>query len=322
MSQKDPPEFFVGTSGWSYTDWVGPFYPEKTPKGFSRLGFYAGFFDCVEVNSTFYRHFTPDVGEKWLAEVDSNPDFVFTIKLFREFTHGSGDRGSDFEMNRRIVLSFLKPFLGKGKLGGVLVQFSEFFRDNEASRGRIAQLLDSFPDSRLFFELRHKSWFTNEGRDFIGRTNLNVIATDQPELDDMTGFDTSILGQTGYVRLHGRNTSMWKESRRSLAKEREAARPGARDDADRNARYDYLYNSAELDGIEKEILRVKEKCSRIYVVANNHPMGKAVANALELVKRVRNQERVRMPDTVLKYFPELARIALKVDVSPVGDLFS
>lgn len=90
---------------------------------------------------------------------------------------------------------------------------------------------------------------------------------------------------------------------------------------DRNARYDYLYGVSELDEIERKIRKVKERCDRVYVVANNHPMGKAVANALELVKRLRNVEKVRIPDTVIKYFPELGKIAERIDVSPLGDLF-
>jgi uncharacterized protein YecE (DUF72 family) len=319
--RREKPEFLVGTSGWSYTDWVGPFYPEKTPKGFSRLGFYAGFFDCVEVNSTFYRHFPADVGEKWLAEVDGNPNFVFVIKLFRDFTHGAADSRSDFEMNRKIVLSFLRPFLEREKLGGVLVQCSEFFKDTKTSRDRISMLLEEFSDANLFFELRHVSWYDDEARHFIREKNANVIAIDQPGLGGMVGLDTSILGRIGYIRLHGRNANMWQESRRLLGKREEASGGGKRDEHDRNARYDYLYNGDELDQIEREILKVKERCDRIYVVANNHPMGKAVANALELIKRVRSREKVRMPDTVIKYFPELERFALRVEASPAGDLF-
>jgi len=108
---------------------------------------------------------------------------------------------------------------------------------------------------------------------------------------------------------------MWYESRKALSAGVENK------DADRNARYDYLYNSSELDEIEKKIRIVGENCKRIYVVANNHPMGKAVANALELVRRLRNQEKVRIPDTVIKYFPELGEFAERVDVNPLGDLF-
>ncbi len=320
MNNDRPPDVLVGTSGWSYPDWVGPFYPEKTSRGFSRLTFYADFLDCVEVNSTFYRHFTPDVGEKWLTEVDNNPGFVFIIKLFREFTHGR-EYEDNFEQNRRIVLSFLEPFIERKKLGGVLVQFSEFFRDSDSSRNKISRLFDNFANIELFLELRHGSWYSGAGKEFVKGLGANVVAVDEPALEGMVGFDTGMMGRTGYIRLHGRNAEMWKESRRQLGRKDAMASTTGREEGDRNARYNYLYSGIELDEIEKKILAVKEKCERIYVVANNHPMGKAVANALELIKRVRNQERVRMPETVIKYFPELEGIALKVNSGPESGLF-
>lgn len=311
----------MGTSGWSYDDWVGPFYPERSGRGFSRLGFYAEFFDCVEVNSTFYRHFPPEVGEKWLGEVEGNQNFVFIVKLFREFTHGNKARGADFDFNRKTVLSFLSPFADREKLGGVLIQFSEFFRDTQASRDKVSALLDNFHAFQLFLELRHSSWYKPEGREFLDRGNASLVAIDQPGLAGMAEFNSEIAGSTAYVRLHGRNVDEWGASRKDLSARLRNGNAGARGSGDRNARYNYLYNSGELDEIEREVSKVRERCDRVYVVANNHPMGKAVANALDLIKRLRNLERVRVPDTVIKYFPDLAKIAEKVETGVGGDLF-
>ncbi len=320
-SQKDGTEIFGGTSGWSYKDWVGPFYPEKTGRGFSQLGFYASFFDCVEVNSTFYRHFPPSVADKWLSEVENNPVFVFIIKLFNEFTHGNRERGAIFKDNKKIVGSFLKPFIEEDKLGGVLVQFSEYFRDSPVSREHISYLSDEFNELPLFFELRHTSWYTEKGTEFIREKDINVIAIDQPALKGMKEFDPGVIGSIGYVRLHGRNAEDWSLSRKSLAANKSAAESINTNRMDASSRYNYLYDRSELDDIEKKILRVKEKCKRIYVVANNHPMGKAVANALELVRRLRNQDRIKVPSTILRYFPELEKVAESVDVDPNGSLF-
>ena len=314
-------EILGGTAGWSYDDWVGPFYPEHPPKAFSRLEFYSNYFDCVEVDSTFYRHFSPKVAEKWLSEVEANRDFVFLTKLYKSFTHGNHKVGDELNSDRRIVLEFLQPFMDRRKLGGVLVQFSEYFRDSPSSRGYISFVSDQFRQIQLFFELRHTSWYTPQAGEFLRHEGVSAIAVDQPLLRGMVELIPEIAGETGYFRLHGRNRTMWEESRKTLAERRSPSGVSGKDDPGRNDRYNYLYSSAELDEIEGKIRRVAERCKRIYVVANNHPMGKAVANALELVKRLRNQERVRMPDTVFKYFPELEKIAERVSASPKDSLF-
>jgi uncharacterized protein YecE (DUF72 family) len=308
-------EVFGGTAGWSYADWHGPFYPEKKEKGFSELKFYADFFDCVEVNSTYYRHFPPSTAEKWLTEVKKNPKFVFLVKLFKEFTHGSRERGKDFIENRSIVMEFLSPFMDQKKLGGVLVQFSEYYRESVQSQEHIAVIRDAFRDYPLFFELRHTSWYTARAKEFLKYNDINVIAIDQPQLKGMIGFDSELFGKVAYVRLHGRNSEMWDLGRKALEEGTEM------EGADRNARYNYLYSSTELDELEEKLRKAKERCTNMYLVLNNHPLGKAVVNALELVRRMRGQEKVRVPDTVIKYFPEIGKFADRVDVSPLEDLF-
>jgi uncharacterized protein YecE (DUF72 family) len=77
----------VGVAGWSYNDWQGIVYPESlNPK--SRVGYLAQFFNLIEINSSFYGHIRPAVGNQWCRMASSvNPDFVFTAKLNRAFTH-------------------------------------------------------------------------------------------------------------------------------------------------------------------------------------------------------------------------------------------
>lgn len=312
-------EFFGGTAGWSYVDWHGPFYPEKKEKGFSELKFYADFFDCVEVNSTFYRHFLPSTSEKWLGEVRKNPRFVFIVKIFKDFTHGNREVDKEFLKNRAIVNEFLVPFQEQGKLAGVLVQFSEYFRENSKAMSYIALMMDMFHDVQLFFELRHMSWYTDRAREFLVHNGVNVVAVDQPQLEGMAGFNTDLSGEICYVRFHGRNARMWELGRKALSENQ--SDQSETDERDRNSRYNYLYSSSELDDVEKKIRKVKDSCERTYLVMNNHPLGKAVANALELVRRLRDQEKIRVPDTIIKYFPELGSVADKVDVGPLGELF-
>jgi uncharacterized protein YecE (DUF72 family) len=308
-----PVEIFGGTAGWSYDDWYGPFYPEKTEKGFSELEFYSQFFDCVEVNSTFYRHFPPSTAEKWLRQVRKNPKFVFLVKLFQQFTHGNRQRDREFLKNRSIIMEFLSPFVEQKKFGGILAQFSEYYRESEQARDYIALIMDFFHDYPLFFELRHVSWYSGRAREFLRHNEVNVIAIDQPELRGMIGFDPEIMGKIGYVRFHGRNAATWEAGRQNLKE--------GKNNEDPSARYNYLYSGSELDEIEEKLNRVKAHCERTYLIMNNHPLGKAIVNALELIRRMRDLEKVRVPDTILKYFPEVGKFAERVDASPAGDLF-
>ena len=305
----------VGTAGWNYEDWVGPFYPEHPERGFSRLEFYSRFFDCVEVNSTFYRHFGAKTVEKWLREVEGNAGFEFIIKLYKNFTHGKRSDEERFRDDKAAVEEFLAPLVERGKLGGLLVQFSEYFTSGPASKSYLTLLLDEFRSYRLFVELRHLSWYNETSMSFLKELDVNLVVVDQPLLKGMIGFEPQYLGAQGYVRLHGRNVEKWSESRSALARGIDVG------DEHRNDRYNYLYSSGELDEIERKIRMVKERCDKLYVVANNHPMGKAVANALELLKRLRDRDRVSIPSTLIRYFPELGSIADRVDVDPERDMF-
>ena len=304
-----------GTAGWSYPDWYGPFYPKKLEKGFSELKFYADFFDCVEVNSTFYRHFPPTTAEKWLFEVKKNPEFEFIIKLNQVFTHGSRQKDQEFLDNRSVVMEFLAPLVEQKKLGGLLVQFSEYYRESDETRGYLEFIMDMFHEYQLFFELRHTSWYAERGREFFRRTNASIVAIDQPQLKGMVPFDPEIMGQAGYVRFHGRNAAAWQAGRESLREGKKNS------EEDRNARYNYLYSSSELDELEQMLRKVMAHCESTYLIMNNHPLGRAVVNALELVRRMRDLERIKVPDTVLKYFPEIGKFAERINVSPLTDLF-
>ena len=77
----------VGVAGWDYDDWWGPVYPDPAPLGFDPLAWLAGWFPLLEVNSTFYRPATAKTVRSWMARVSGQPDFRFTAKVWRRFTH-------------------------------------------------------------------------------------------------------------------------------------------------------------------------------------------------------------------------------------------
>ncbi len=81
------PKIYIGTAGWSYDDWVGSFYPFSQSKEFSWLKYYSRYFNMVEVNSTYYTYLASYVVNSWLRQIEAADDFLFTIKLHKDFTH-------------------------------------------------------------------------------------------------------------------------------------------------------------------------------------------------------------------------------------------
>ncbi len=139
----------TGTSGYSYKQWRGSFYPEKMANE-DMLRFYAERFPTVEVNNTFYRMPTAAVLAHWAEQTPEG--FTFVLKASQRITHQS--RLGDLEA----VAYFLKTasILGP-KLGPILFQLPPRF---PADVGRLRRLLAEVPGTqRAAFEFRHKSWF-------------------------------------------------------------------------------------------------------------------------------------------------------------------
>ncbi|HEX3425618.1 MAG TPA: DUF72 domain-containing protein [Acidimicrobiales bacterium] len=143
----------VGTSGWQYRDWKGPFYPTGVKQA-DWLGFYAQHFATVEVNNAFYRLPEASLFSRW---ADQLPDgFVMAVKASRYLTHVK--RLHDPEEPVQRLMSRARC-LGP-KLGPVLLQLPP---NLPAHLGDLAATLDAFgPDVRVAVELRHPSWFADD----------------------------------------------------------------------------------------------------------------------------------------------------------------
>ena len=143
----------VGTSGFSYKEWKGSFYPEKlSPKKY--LSYYAEHFPTTEINNTFYRMPTAKLCEDWYGEVPA--EFSFTLKLTQRITHFKRLKNVDDEMN-----FFLDCAANlKEKLGPILVQLPpNYKKDLEVLEAFLAKFAKQ---GRLAFEFRHASWFDDE----------------------------------------------------------------------------------------------------------------------------------------------------------------
>ena len=119
----------VGMGGWDLPPFDEFFYPPRTIKGFRKLEFYSRYFNFVEINSTFYStSLRPRHAMRWLSDVSGNPSFIFTVKLYRGFTHTFNALQSDVHA----TFALLDTLMEHNKLHGLVIQFpSSFFNIRE-----------------------------------------------------------------------------------------------------------------------------------------------------------------------------------------------
>jgi len=167
-------EMLAGTSGYSYKEWLGHFYPEKLPAN-AMLRYYAERFRTVEINNTFYRMPAESMLERWAQEVPEG--FAFTLKAPRRITHEKRlkDAESDVaEFTRRAAV------LGD-KLGVLLFQLPPFLRKDLP---RLRDFLGALPSGqRVAVEFRHDSWQDDEVYETLRARAAMLCVTDTDEGD-------------------------------------------------------------------------------------------------------------------------------------------
>lgn len=197
---------FMGTSGWHYKHWVGPFYPENTrPKDFLR--YYSVFFNTAEINNSFYQLPEESTFEQWRDTVAE--DFVFSVKASRYITHMK--KLKDPEESTVRFLDRVKV-LGD-RLGPILFQLPPNWRVNLE---RLSAFLDVLPDEkyRYVFEFRDRSWFDESVYDLLGSRKAALCIYDL----DRWISPKRITADFVYVRLHGpEGNYMGQYSKQALA---------------------------------------------------------------------------------------------------------
>lgn len=278
----------TGPAGWSYKDWEGVVYPQKPGSKFDPLAYLARFFDTIEINSSFYRPPTASTTSSWAKRVTHNPDFTFTAKLHRIFTHERGTATAEDERAFRVGMDVLAD---AGRLGAILVQFPWSFKNSDEDRLYLTKLINRFNDYPLVIEIRHASWNTPAIYEELSELGVGVCNIDQPIFKKSIRPAALTTSPVGYVRLHGRNYQNW-----------------FREQAPRDERYNYLYSIEELDPWITRIREVAKQAKETYVITNNHFLGKAVVNALE-IKSVLEEERVPAPPPLVDKYPRLKKSA-------------
>jgi len=239
--------FYIGTAGWSYKDWVPSFYPKQQSGSFDWLRFYAHYFNCVEVNSTYYAYLSPKVVEGWIRKVEDSEDFIFNIKLHQDFTH----KRIFNELNIKAVRYNLDLLKKAERLGGLLIQFPYSFSFDEISVAHISKLRDIFSDINCFVEVRHLSWRNDKAYEFFKKSDLTFCTIDQPQVGQAIPFEPIITNDKAYIRFHGRNVEAWKKSISNFGKTQTYE--------EQSSRYKYLYSPGELIEIMQEIKSIEKK---------------------------------------------------------------
>jgi uncharacterized protein YecE (DUF72 family) len=282
----------VGPAGWSYPDWEGRVYPAHKPPGFHALPYLARFFDGIEIDSSFYAMPRREHAVRWAAHVAPHPQFRFWMKLHKDFTHADRE-WNDAELGERVrtFRDGVEPLVRARRLEALLAQFPVSFHHDPAAVRRLGRLRALFDPWPLVLEVRHASWFTPPAVDTVRGLGYSLAHIDLPPAWNHPPDDHPPTGPIGYLRLHGRNASQW-----------------FREGAERDDRYDYLYGPEELDGLARRAQRIAADHDTSAVVTNNHFGGQAVANALELLHRLRGGP-VGAPPELVEAFPRLAPIA-------------
>jgi uncharacterized protein YecE (DUF72 family) len=289
----------VGVAGWSYDDWDGIVYPSRKPARFDRLAYLAGFFDTLEINSTFYRIPETRTTQSWARHVKERPGFRFTAKLYQGFTHKRAELRGDEESAFKQAMD---PLMEAGVLGAVLAQFPYSFRPGPASREVLEGIIEAFGALRLVVEIRHADWDTQGFFDYLRERHVGFCNLDQPRVARSIGPTEVLTSSVGYVRLHGRNAANWFKKR-----------------SEPWERYDYLYAEEELSPWVARIRRVAEQSADVFIIANNHYRGKAPLAALTLLAMLRG-EKVAAPSELVAAYPQIAPRAISRGSSQ-GQLF-
>ena len=234
-------DIWLGTSGYSYRDWVGAFYPEgtKSPK---MLSYYARHFPLVELNYTFYRLPTPEMLRRQAEQTP--PGFQFLVKALQTISHEESPR--DLPAFRKA----LEEMRRQGKLMGVLHQLPQAIHHTKHAEAWLEKVAHELGEFHLAVEFRHRSWLRPQLTDWMANLGLDLVSVDVPDIPALFPRGLMCSGSRIYIRLHSRDAAAWYT-----------------DDA---SRYDYLYSDAEMSQWIAA-LRSRQAGAGVLILFNNLP---------------------------------------------------
>jgi uncharacterized protein YecE (DUF72 family) len=238
---------FLGTSGWSYKEWVGPFYSTDEE---SKIHSYAEVFRAAEIDSTFYAYPAKGLAVGW--QMNTPPGFLFTAKLPRTITHEERldvQQGAAKDLMRFVIM--MEPLATSGKLGCLLIQLPPSFAYDPAALENFFSVL---PKNISFaVEFRNLSWLRGETWRLLERHNVAYANVDEPLLPP----EVHVTADFTYFRWHGRGEHIW---------------------------FDYRYGKDELEPWVPKIKEAAGSVKATYGFFNNHYHGYAVENCLQVLE--------------------------------------
>ncbi len=258
----------VGTSGYSYPEWVDAgFYPPNTPaKGM--LAQYAHTFPVTELNYTWYQMPKAPAMERMVQKVP--PGFDFAAKLTRTMTHEIEPTGWRSQTTR--FREGIAPLVQARRLVAVLIQLPPSFDRQRSHRLYLGQLLDSLEGLPLAVEFRHRSWAADRVFAELERRRVTLVAVDVPDLPYLFPSLGAVTNpELIYIRFHGRNMRGWRSG--NMQKQ-----------------FDYDYSAEELHHwSSRTIPQMAEQARSGIIFFNNHVRAQAPHNAKMLMEQLNTQ---------------------------------
>jgi uncharacterized protein YecE (DUF72 family) len=259
---KTPCRIQIGTSGYSYAEWVNTgFYPPGTRSG-EMLSIYARTFPITELNFTWYQ--MPKAAAIERMRQHAPPGFRFAAKLTRTLTHEV-----DPHQWRGQVAQYrdgMAPLAQARQLSAVLLQFPSSFCRTSKNRHYLAALLGELSGLPLAVEFRHASWIADRVFAEFQRRRITLVTVDEPNLPGLfPQLDVVTNPDLFYVRLHGRNAKGWRSGNMQI-------------------QFDYDYSDGELqECTEKIIIPMTRYAGNGLIFFNNHVRAQAPKNARRLI---------------------------------------
>lgn len=258
VNQGEVCPVYVGTCGYSYTEWVdNGFYPEGT-RSTEMLDLYGRVFSVVELNYTWYQMARADALTRMMEKAPSH--MLFAAKLTRTMTHERTDNWQEQLQRYRQGIAPLKD-----RLIAVLIQLPPYFDRSIANRTYLGALLDGLEDLPTAVEFRHPSWAVDPVFAELERRQVSLVAVDEPSLPDLFPFlDVVTNPELFYVRFHGRNREGWRSG-------------------NMQRKFNYNYSDEELRSwCDNYCLAMASRADRGVLFFNNHVGAQAPRNGKKL----------------------------------------
>jgi uncharacterized protein YecE (DUF72 family) len=256
----------VGTSGYSYPEWVdAKIYPPGTKAG-EMLPLYAREFSVTELNTTWYQMPQVESIERQRRLVP--PSFLFCPKLTRSLTHEVDPKAWQGEVAK--YRSGIAPLVQSRQLLAVLIHFGATFDRSAKNRSYLGALLSELDGLPLAVEFRNSAWANDKVFAELARRRVSLVTVDAPELDGLfPSLDVVTNPELFYVRFHGRNSLGWRLNKMAT-------------------QFDYDYSDDEMCmWIDEKLRRIVDTAKTGVLFFNNHVRGQAPRNALRLLELLR-----------------------------------